>query len=233
MIPDGGLDVGYEIQLEVHARRPQRTVVGRKIGLTSLAVQRQMCVDRPDFGVLFADMAINDDDDIAAQRLIQPRVEAEIAFVVGRDLPERPVTVADVLRAVDFVVPAIEIVDSRIADWDIAILDTVADNASSGCFVLGAAPRLLTALDDLRDIQMELCDAAGEVRSAGSGRDCLGHPVHAVLWLANEVASRGAPLCEGEVVLSGSLGPLVTALPGDRFEARFTGLGSVRVGFAR
>ncbi len=249
LLPDGGLDDGYEVQKLVHARTSaHRRRVGRKIGLTSLAVQRQMQVDRPDFGVLFADMAYGDSEPIPFDDLLQPRVEAEVAFVLGADLPEREVTGPDVLRAVDFVLPAIEVVDSRIAAWDISIFDTVADNASSGVFVTGGAPRSLRDLDDLRAIAMTLTvdgddgDGSergdggenghdGEIVSSGTGAACLGHPLRAVVWLANAVAARGEPLRAGELVLSGSLGPLVTAGAGRTYEAHMTGLGSVRATF--
>jgi 2-keto-4-pentenoate hydratase len=230
LLPDGTIDDAYRIaQRTIELTRAGVRQVGRKIGLTSRAVQRQMGVDTPDFGVLLADMAYGDADPIPAGRLLQPRVEAEVAFVLGRDLPERPVVASDVLRATEMVVAAIEVVDSRIRDWDISIVDTVADNASSGLFVLGGAPRRLTDVD-LRAIEMELtCE--GETVSAGNGAACLGHPVNAVVWLANAVAERGAPLQAGEVILSGSLGPLGTAEPGREYEARFSGLGTVRAQF--
>jgi 2-keto-4-pentenoate hydratase len=231
LLPEGTVDDGYLVQQRViELTRQGVRRVGRKIGLTSPAVQQQMGVDTPDFGVLFADMAYGDASPIPATRLLQPRVEAEVAFVLGRDLPERPVIASDVLRAVDFVVAAIEVVDSRIRDWDIAIVDTVADNASSGLFVLGGSPRRLTDIDDLRSVAMELtCD--GTVLSSGTGVACLGHPVNAVVWLANAVASRGEPLQAGEVILSGSLGPLVPVDRGKAYEATFTGLGTVRAHF--
>jgi 2-keto-4-pentenoate hydratase len=231
LLPDGGIDDGYAIQKRVIERtRAGVRRVGRKIGLTSPAVQTQMGVDTPDFGVLLADMAYGDSDPIPASRLLQPRVEAEVAFVLGRDLPDRPIVASDVLLATEFVVAAIEVVDSRIRGWDISILDTVADNASSGVFALGGSPRRLTDVDDLRDVAMELtCD--GQVLSSGSGAACLGHPVNAVVWLANAVAERGVPLQAGEVVLSGSLGPLVPVERGKTYEATFTGLGAVRATF--
>ena len=144
LLPDGDLDDGYEVQKLVHERGPAgRRRVGRKIGLTSPAVQRQMQVDTPDFGVLFADMAYGDSQPIPFGDLLQPRVEAEVAFVLGADLPDGDITAPELLRAVEFVLPAIEVVDSRIADWDISIFDTVADNASSGLYVTGGAPRSL------------------------------------------------------------------------------------------
>jgi 2-keto-4-pentenoate hydratase len=176
-------------------------------------------------------MAFGDSEPIPPGRLLQPRVEAEVAFVLGDDLPARDVTTTEVLHATEFVVAAIEVVDSRIADWDISIFDTVADNASSGLFVTGAAPRSLLDIDDLRASEMTLT-AGGVVLSSGTGAACLGHPVNAVVWLANVVAARGEPLRAGEVVLSGSLGPLVPAEPGTTYEAHISGLGSVRAVFA-
>ena len=232
LLPDGTIDDGYAIQQRViELTRTGSRRVGRKIGLTSHAVQRQMGVDTPDFGVLFADMACGDGEPVPNSRLMQPRVEAEVAFVLNSDLPERPIIASDVIRATDFVVAAIEIVDSRIRDWRISILDTVADNASSGMFVLGGSPRSLRDIDDLRSSEMTLvCD--DDVVSAGTGAACLGHPVNAVVWLANAVAERGAPLRAGEVILSGSLGPLVTVIRGKTYVASIGGLGSVRATFA-
>ena len=231
LLPGATIDDAYLVSQRVlESTRGEVRRVGRKIGLTSPAVQQQMGVDTPDFGVLLADMALGDADPIPAGRLLQPKVEAEIAFVLGRDLPDAPVVASDVLRATDFVVAAIEVVDSRISDWDISIIDTVADNASSGMFVLGGSPRRLTDIDDLRSIEMTLT-CQGETLSAGSGAACLGHPINAVVWLANAVAQRGAPLQEGEVILSGSLGALVAAEPGQTYEAVFSGLGSVRAQF--
>lgn len=231
LLVDGGLDDGYEVQKIVHARGSAgRRRVGRKIGLTSPAVQRQMGVDTPDFGVLFADMAYGDSQPIPFGDLLQPRVEAEVAFVLGEDLPDGAVTGPEVLRAIEFVLPAIEVVDSRIQDWDISIFDTVADNASSGLFVTGGAPRSLRDIDDLRASEMTLT-VGGEVVSSGNGAACLGHPLNAVVWLANVVAARGEPLRAGEVLLSGSLGPLVTVEPDATYDAHISGLGSVRAAF--
>jgi 2-keto-4-pentenoate hydratase len=231
LLVGAGIDDGYEVQKLVHARGGAgRRRVGRKIGLTSPAVQRQMGVDTPDFGVLFADMARGDSQPIPFAELLQPRVEAEVAFVLGEDLPAGDVTGPEVLRAIAFVLPAIEVVDSRIRGWDISIFDTVADNASSGLFVTGGAPRRLDEIGDLRAAEMTL-EVDGQVVSSGTGADCLGHPLNAVVWLANAVAERGDPLRAGEIVLSGSLGPLVPVAPGATYEARITGLGSVRAAF--
>jgi 2-keto-4-pentenoate hydratase len=206
------------------------TPAGWKIGLTSLAVQRQLGVDQPDFGRLFANWEIFDDLPASPSTLLQPRVEAEVAFVLDADLDQSPVRSVDVLRATAFVVPAIEIVASRITNWDISIVDTVADNASSGSYVIGSHPTLLSAVD-LREVVMEMSGPSGIV-SSGSGSACLGHPVNAVVWLANRMADLGSPLRTGDLVLSGALGPMADVEPGGTYEATITGLGSVRARFA-
>jgi len=206
-----------------------RRLVGRKIGLTSPAVQKQLGVDQPDYGMLYADMAVPDGMEIGRSKLIQPRVEAEVAFILARDLDGENVTAADIIRAVDFVVPALEIVDSRIADWNIRIADTVADNASSGLYVIGNEPRLLPGLD-LRNCKMKMeCDE--EVVSSGVGHACLGHPINALLWLAQVMAKVGRPLRAGDTVLSGALGPMVTVKWGTVLEAQIDGLGTIRAAF--
>jgi 2-keto-4-pentenoate hydratase len=208
-----------------------RRVVGRKIGLTSIAVQRQLGVDRPDFGALLDDMRIPDGGEVPFGRLLQPKVEAEVAFVLGADLTGRAHTADEVLRAVDHVRPALELVDSRIAGWDIAFADTVADNGSSGLFVLGAAETKPGELD-LAQVRMAL-SRNGEQVSCGTGADCLGSPVNAAVWLADTLAETGDPLRAGDVVLTGALGPMSEAAPGDVFDAHISGLGAVRVSFAR
>ena len=235
LLPD--VDAAYAAQ-DVGTRRAVaagRRVVGAKIGLTSLAVQRQLGVGEPDFGVLFADMAAGEGLPIPMARLMQPRIEAEVALVLGRDLPHERPTVADVLLAVAYAVPALEIVGSRIAGWDIRIADTVADNASSGLYVLGGPARLLAGLDLGRAAAMRMrrIDGAGgdEVVSEGSGAACLGHPLNAAAWLAGEMARRARPLKAGDVVLTGALGSMVPVRPGDRFEAEIDGLGLVSAVF--
>ncbi|MFJ8003942.1 2-keto-4-pentenoate hydratase [Streptomyces fagopyri] len=205
-------------------------VVGRKIGLTSPAVQHQLGVGQPDFGTLLSDMSVADGGVVPYGRLLQPKVEAEVALVLGADLTHGESTVADVIRAVDFALPALEIVDSRIAGWDISFTDTVSDNASAGLFVLGGRPVPLTSLD-LRGVRMTLL-RGGEKVSEGSGSDCLDSPLNAAVWLASTLAGLGDPLRAGDIVLTGALGPMVTARPGDAFEARISGLGSVRASFA-
>lgn len=223
-------EAAYLVQSLGIARRiaEGRRTVGRKIGLTSPVVQQQLGVSAPDYGVLLDDMIIADREPITLSRFLQPRVEAEVAFVLGHDLPSPTTHIADVLRAVEFVLPAIEIVDSRIMAWNIRISDTVADNASSGAVVLGTTPRRLNGLD-LAEIGMSM-DFDGEPVSTGSGTACMGSPVVAVAWLAREVARRGNPLREGEIVLSGALGPMVAAEPGV-YRAHLSGLGHVRADF--
>ena len=210
--------------------REGRKLVGRKIGLTSRVVQKQLGVDQPDFGMLFADMAVCDGEPVAGGRVLQAKVEAEIAFVLERDIKAEQATMADVMRAIGYVVPAIEIVGSRVANWDIRLVDTVADNASSGLFVLGNTPQKLAGLD-LRDCAMQMSNGA-EVVSIGVGHACLGHPLNATLWLARKMVEVGRPLLSGDIVLSGALGPMVAVQPGAIYEARVAGVGAVRAAFA-
>jgi 2-keto-4-pentenoate hydratase len=233
VIPVGDIAAAYAVQREMteHWQTQGRRLVGAKIGLTSRAVQEVFGVFQPDFGVLFADMAVPDGETVELDRLIQPKVEAEIAFVLSADLPNKESTSVDVMRAVDYLLPAIEIVDSRITGWDISIVDTVADNASSGLYVLGTGPVAL------KDVDLRLCgmvlEHAGEPVSVGAGAACLGNPLNAVTWLARTQARMGTPLRAGDVVLSGALGPMVAVTPGATYEARISGLGSVRVGFSK
>ena len=233
LLPENDLDAAYRVQ-DVNTRRALaagRRLVGRKIGLTAVAVQKQLGVDQPDYGMLFADMALADGEEVSRKRLIQPKVEAEVAFVMGRDLDQEQPTIADVLRAVDYCIPAIEIVDSRVADWKIKIVDTIADNASAGMFVLGCQPKLVGSLD-LRLCGMVI-ESKGEPICVGAGAACMGNPVVAVLWLARTMARVGRPLKAGDVVMSGSLGPMTPVAWGDVVEARISGLGSVRAAFAK
>jgi len=206
-----------------------RRLSGRKVGLTSLAVQQQLGVDQPDFGMLFADMECHDGQAIDSTRLIQPKAEGEIAFVLKHELAGPGVTVADVLRATEYVVPCFEIVDSRIADWKIKIQDTVADNASSALFVLGDAavdPRRL----DLGVVGMTL-ELNGEIAATGAGAAALGHPANAVAWLANTLGRLEVPLKAGEVILSGSLSTMLPVKAGDNLRISIGGIGSAGVRF--
>ncbi|MCO5973055.1 fumarylacetoacetate hydrolase family protein [Actinoallomurus sp. WRP6H-15] len=206
-------------------------IVGRKIGLTSPAVQEQLGVDQPDFGVLFDDMDLSHTPTIPLQRLLQPKIEAEVAFVLGADLDTPDPSQAKARAAIAQVVAALEIVDSRIAGWDITIVDTIADNASSGLFVLGAGARPLGDDEDLGQVTMELIDQDGRVLSHGTGAACLGDPINALVWLARITHRLGAPLRAGEIVLSGALGPMVPVTPGTTYTASFTGLGNVQAHF--
>lgn len=202
---------------------------GRKIGLTSPAVQRQLGVDRPDFGVLFAELGHGSGETVPCSTLLQPKAEAEVAIVLDHDLDLGVHTVADVIRAVAFVLPAIEVVDSRIAGWDISFVDTVADNASSGRFVLGLTPVSLAGLD-LGAVAMSMA-VNGTPRSSGRGSDCMGHPLLAATWLADTMSQAGTPLRAGDVVLTGALGPMVAVGPGDEVTAEIGALGQVTARF--
>lgn len=231
----GAVDVAsaYRVQRDVvtHLRRDGSPVVGRKIGMTSPAVQHQLGVDQPDFGVLLETMRRLEGIGISVHGLIQPKIEAEIAFTLAQDLDHEVLTVDDILDATAFVSPALEIVDSRIQNWDITIVDTIADNGSAALFVLGEAqvePRAL----DLAGISMEL-RRQGEVVSTGTGAECLGNPVNAVLWLARKAREVGDPLRAGSVILSGALGPMVPIAAGDEFHALMGGLGAVSAAFVQ
>ncbi|WP_181780685.1 2-keto-4-pentenoate hydratase [Pseudonocardia pini] len=233
VLPDGTAETAYAVQniLTADALAAGRRIVGRKVGLTSPAVQQQLGVDQPDFGVLFADTAVPDGGVADSAALLQPKVEAEIAFVLSADLDAPDLDAAAVRAATEHVVAALEIVDSRIAGWDITFADTVADNASSAMYVLGPRQVPLAGLD-LTEVRMELVDAVGDIVSSGTGAACLGDPVTAVLWLARTCRDLGSPLRAGEVVLSGALGPMVPAAAGARYTATLSTLGSVSVAFS-
>jgi 2-keto-4-pentenoate hydratase len=221
----------YAVQRQVAQVRREAgaRIVGRKIGLTSAAVQHQFGVDRPDFGVLFDDMDVTGFDEVPYDGLLQPKIEAEIAFVLGADLAEGDLTPEQVRGAVEYAVAALEIVDSRIAGWDITIADTIADNASSGLFVLGSQRVGLDAVEPV-DVLMELT-VDGEVASRGTGAACMGDPLAALAWLARIARELGDPLRSGQVVLSGALGPIVPVKPGMAVAASVSGLGTVTARF--
>ena len=222
-----GLDAAYAVaEINTRLRLAEgRRIVGKKVGLTAKAVQQQLGVGQPDFGMLFDDMEYLDGQDVPSARLIQPKVEAEVAFVIGRDVPADAPSWAEFLACVAYAVPAIEIVDSAITDWKIGLVDTVADNASSGLYVLGDQPVAMGTLS-LGGIGMTMTKNS-QVVSVGTGAACLGHPLRAAYWLARTMAARQQGLRAGEVILSGALGPMVPAAAGDLVRADLGALGSV------
>ncbi|OGA52628.1 MAG: 2-keto-4-pentenoate hydratase [Betaproteobacteria bacterium RIFCSPLOWO2_12_FULL_63_13] len=230
-LPAGDLAAAYAVQ-KVNTQywlRKGRRLIGRKIGLTSKSVQKQLGVDQPDYGMLYADMVMCDGEEVALSRVMQPKVEAEVALVLDRDLKKKDISISELISAVAYAVPAIEIVGSRIANWNIKIQDTIADNASSGLFVLGNEPKRLEGLD-LRLAGMVM-ERRGDQVSLGAGVACLGNPLNAALWLARTMVQVGAPLKAGDVIMSGALGPMATVAAGDVIEVRISGLGSVRTEF--
>ena len=232
---EAGIDVddAYRISLQFLKRREAEgeRVIGKKIGVTSKPVQDMLGVHQPDFGFLTDRMHVANGStvSIAGSGLIQPRAEGEIAFVLKKDLRGPGITEEQVLDATEYVAPCFEIVDSRIRDWKIKIQDTVADNASCGVFVVGDAridPRSL----DLAAATMEI-HKNGQHVASGVGAAVQGHPATAVAWLANTLGRFGIPFLAGEVILSGSLAPLLPAVPGDRFEMSIAGIGTASIGF--
>jgi 2-keto-4-pentenoate hydratase len=230
-LPELTIEAAYKVQAALNRQRVKAgdRIIGRKIGLTSLVVQKQLGVAEPDFGTLFSCMEVLQGQSVRTDELIQPRIEAEIALTLGRDLTDPDLTAAELARGVEFVVPALEVVDSRIMDWKITIHDTIADNGSSARFVVGHNARRLTDLD------LELCGMSlernGSVVSSGVGAACLGNPLASALWLARARATAGDPLRAGDLVLTGALGPMVDARQGEFYTAKISGLGSVSVRF--
>ena len=222
----------YLVQERLNGARLERgaRVVGRKIGATSEAVQTQLGVDQPDFGVLFDDMGFEDGAEIPASALMQPKAEAEVAFVLGKDLAEGPLDDAQIRDAIDYAVASLEIVGSRITNWDITFADTVADNASSGLYVLGAERRTLAEVEPV-EVTMSM-SIDGEEVSTGNGAACLGDPLKAVAWLAHQARTFGEPLRAGQVILSGALGPMRPVEPGQVVTAEISGLGTVTARFS-
>jgi 2-keto-4-pentenoate hydratase len=229
--PDIDVVDAYEIQLiNIRQRVAEGArILGHKVGLSSLAMQQMMGVDEPDYGHLLDEMQVFEDVPVAAGRYLYPRVEVEVGFILSADLPGADCTEDDVLAATEALVPSIELIDTRITDWKIALCDTIADNASSAGFVLGEA-RVLPS-----DIDVKAIDAVltrnGQVIAEGRSDAVLGNPVTAVAWLARKVESFGVRLRKGDVVLPGSCTKAIDARPGDQFVADFTGLGSVHLSF--
>ncbi|MBM5456520.1 fumarylacetoacetate hydrolase family protein [Pseudomonas sp. P66] len=231
--PAISLDQAYRISLRFLQRREAlgERVIGKKIGVTSRAVQQMLDVHQPDFGFLTDAMQVDDGSEISFARyqLIQPRAEGEIAFILGEDLKGPGIRAADVLAASQSVAPCFEIVDSRIDNWQIRIQDTVADNASCGVFALGEQridPRGL----DLARVEMHMLKN-GQPAGSGLGSAVQGHPCEAVAWLANTLGELGIPFRKGEIILSGALAPLVPLIPGDRINLSMSGLGNASLRF--
>lgn len=204
-----------------------RRVVGRKIGLTSAAVQQQLGVDQPDYGTLFSDMCYGDGETVSLANMHHPRAEVEVAVILEKSIETTQPTIADVISATAYALPAIEVADSRITDWKITIFDTIADNASAGFFVLGGTPVTLDKLD-LRRCGMNMT-RGGEPVSTGAGAACMGHPLNAAVWLAGKMVELGQPLQPGDIVMTGALGPMVNIAAGDSLMAEISGLGRVSV----
>jgi 2-keto-4-pentenoate hydratase len=221
------VDDAYAVQMETVKAwcAGGRQLCGHKIGLTSLAVQAQLGVDQPDFGILFADMVLPDKAKLPHNAVLQPRVEAEIAFVLRKDLSGKGITPQDVIEATDYVSPALEICGSRIENWNIKICDTIADNASSGLVVLGEG-RFKPRLEDLPGVSVTL-EQDGTAVSAGTGAACLDNPAKAVAWLAETLTRRGSGLRAGDLVMSGAMSKMVAAKAGQVFFADFGRFGSV------
>jgi 2-oxopent-4-enoate hydratase len=230
--PDLVIEDAYAVQGEVIKRRIAggARIIGRKVGLTSRPMQEMLGVNEPDYGVLLDEMFVEDGDEIDLAGLLQPRVEAELAFVMARDLAGPGATTATALAAIGGVLPAIEVVDSRIAGWRIRLVDTVADNASSGLLVVGGRSRPVIDLD-LRLVGV-VVSRNGELADTGAGAAALGNPARCVAWLANKLATFGDTLRAGDVVLPGAVHKMIAVQPGDVFRAEFAGLGAVTARFS-
>ncbi|WP_373850171.1 2-keto-4-pentenoate hydratase [Jeotgalibaca porci] len=231
--PDITIDEAYHVQLETIERELKKGahITGKKIGLTSEAVQKALGVDEPDYGHLLNTMVIGNGETVPAGTLLQAKVEGEIAFILKDELKGPNVTPEEVLAATDYVLPALEIVDSRVKDWKITLADTVADNASSGLYVLGGTPVKIADVD-LKKVEMSLYKNE-ELENTGVGTATLGDPAVCVAWLANKLSQYDITLKPGEVILSGALSAMVVAEPGDYFKATFSELGEVSVQFEK
>ena len=231
LIGESDIDAAYKIQ-QINTDRKLadgERIIGYKVGLTSFAVQKQLGVDQPDFGVLTKSMLVNEDGEVPMSELMQPKAEAEIAFFLSQDIDNQLISIYELIKFIDSVSASIEIVGSRIEAWNIRITDTIADNASASHFVVGKSKV------KLEDIDLVNCNMSmtknGEVASVGQGSACMGNPMNAALWLVNTMVERGTILRKGDVILSGALGPMVPVSPGDQFKAEIEGLGAVSVSF--
>lgn len=221
----------YTVQLEVLKRKLEegRTVIGKKVGLTSVAMQKMLGVNEPDYGHLLDDMKIPNGGKVKMSDFLSPKIEAEIGFVLGEDLKGPNVTFLDVLMATKYVLPTLEIIDSRIADWKIGLIDTVADNGSSAMVVVGDQMTDIAHID-LRSVGMTFFKN-NEMVATGAGAAALGHPAHAIAWLANKLHEFGISLKAGELILPGALSAAIQVQEGDTISAQFGPVGTVSVTF--
>ena len=231
LIGETDIEKAYSIQEINTALRMAEgaKIIGSKIGLTSPAVQKQFGITQPDFGMLWEDKEIWNGGEVSIKEIMQPRAEAEIAFVLGKDLNAESITSVDVISAIEYALASIELVSSRIEGWDIRITDTIADNASASHWAVGHKPVRLESLD-LINCKMVM-EKNGKTASEGKGSDCLGSPINAMLWLAKTMARLGKPMKAGDVILTGALGPMLNVEAGDHFRAEIEGLGEVSVRF--
>ncbi|MBM4765168.1 2-keto-4-pentenoate hydratase [Bacillus sp. B15-48] len=227
------VDEAYYTQLEIIRKKVDNggIIVGKKIGATSKAIQNMFGVNQPDYGHLLADMMYVEGETISLENFIQPKVEFEIAFILKKDLKGPNVSILDVVEATDYIVPAIEIIDSRIGNWQIKFEDTVADNGSSAAAMIGGKPTKLDAID-LTHIGM-VAYRNGEMIDSGAGAAVLGNPLRSVAWLANSLGKYDVALKAGEIVLSGALTSAIEVQDGDTFTAEFAHIGSVTASFKR
>jgi 2-keto-4-pentenoate hydratase len=230
--PDLTIDEAYHVQLNIINQKVRngRQIVGKKIGLTSVAMQQLLGVNQPDYGHLLDNMDMTGRESVPMSGLFEPKVEGELAFVLKKNLQGPSVDIEDVLAATDYVLPSLEVVDSRIANWKIKLTDTIADNASSGLFILGNERFSIKDLD-LTKVEMNLYKN-GELINSGTGQDVLGHPAACVAWLANKLYEYGITLKAGEIILSGAISAAVSIKEGDQITADFNRLGKVKTSFS-
>lgn len=231
LIPADDLETAYAVQQYNidHDCQQGRRLVGSKIALSAKAIQQKLKISHPAYGRLFADMCLAEGVEIDFSALIQPRIETEVALVIAKTLNHERHTIVDVINAIAYAIPAFEIVGCRIADWNVSAADFIADNSASSHVVLGSRPRTLAEFDIVR-CQMRTT-RRGEVISSGSGTACYGNPLHALIWLADALVKVDQPLQPGDLVMSGSLGPMVPIAEGDLIEAHIDGLGSIHAQF--
>jgi 2-keto-4-pentenoate hydratase len=231
LIGETDMEKAYAVQAVNSALRIAEgaKIIGSKIGLTNTVVQKQFGISTPDFGMLWNDKEVWNNGEISVKEIMQPKAEAEIAFVLGKDLTSEKITAADVISSIEYALASIELVGSRIENWNIRITDTIADNASASHYVLGHKPVKLENLD-LINCKMSM-SKNGAIVSEGQGKQCLGSPINAMQWLAQTMARLGTPMKAGDVILTGALGPMVDISAGDHFSASIEGLGEVNVSF--